>query len=73
MLGNQGSLSKRNDGISVYTIVGHKPVENLLKLLLSFLIVKKTLAKLTLNIIEMFRKVENEADFLEVCKIVESC
>lgn len=54
-----------------YSIAGKNLVEKFLKKLFPFLIIKKNLAVLFFQIIEKLRNVQNEADFLEVCKLVD--
>lgn len=49
---NYGYVRNRNDGMSEYTIVGLKEVEEVLKLLQPFLHLKKDLAKVVLSIID---------------------
>lgn len=66
-----GTFRKKKDGMAELTIIGFKPVENLLKTLLPYLKIKKPLAKLVLKIIEKYKQVNTEADFLEVCDLID--
>jgi hypothetical protein len=66
-----GTLRKKKDGMAELTITGFKPVENLLKNLLPYFKIKKPLARLVLKIIEKHKQVNTEADFLEVCELID--
>ena len=67
-----GTLRKRNDGISEYTIVSSGPVESLLKQLLPHLKLKKNLALHVLKIIESKRNInDNKLLFIEACGLVD--
>ncbi len=67
-----GTLRKRNDGISEYTIVSSGPVESLLKDLLPYLKLKKNLALHVLKIIEYKRNInDNKLLFIEACGLVD--
>lgn len=66
-----GALRQKKDGMAELTITGFKPVENLLKSLLPCLRIKKPLAKLVLEIIDKYKQVSTEADFLKVCILVD--
>lgn len=66
-----GSLIKRNDGMSVLSIVQTNQVENLLIRILPHLRIKHNLAKLLLEIINEKKSVNNECEFIKVCKKVD--
>jgi hypothetical protein len=66
-----GVIRLRKDNMLEYSIIGMVPVKSFLKSLLPFLILKKNLAILFFEIIEAFARVQTEADFLEVCKLVD--
>jgi len=66
-----GNIRIRNDSMMEYSIMGMIHVKIFLKSLFPFLVLKKDLAVLMFRIIEGFEKVESEADFLEVCKLVD--
>ena len=66
-----GRIHDRKDGMSVYTIVEKRAVEKLLILLSPHLIMKKSLSRLILRIIEKNRNVATDAEFLEVCEMVD--
>lgn len=66
-----GTIRERNDFMLEYTILGSKLVAQFLQMLLPFLILKKKLANLTLSIIEKQKNVQTEANFLEVCQMVD--
>lgn len=67
-----GYVRKRNnDTMADLTIVAKKPVKELLKALYPYLVLKKTLCKLVLSIIDDLEAVSTEADFLKVCKKVD--
>ena len=50
---------------------GFKPVKNLLIALQPYFRLKPRLAKLVLEIIDEYSQIQNEADFLEVCKKID--
>jgi hypothetical protein len=54
-----------------YSISGLSLVNNFLGMLFPHLILKKNLAVLIFRIIRGLNDVKNEADFLEVCKLVD--
>ncbi len=66
-----GVLRDKGDGMSELSIVGVEPVVNLIKQLRPHLRAKKVLADLTLEIADKLSKVNNKADFIEVCKLVD--
>lgn len=66
-----GSIRFRNDNMVEYAIFGVKMVKSFLELLFPYLILKKNLAVLVFRIIKMLNDVQNEVDFLEVCKLVD--
>lgn len=72
-----GTLRKRNDGMSELTIVGFTPIKQLLNVLLPYLIIKKPIAKLILEIIDKLdnlNKLDNvniRSNFIEVCELVD--
>lgn len=66
-----GTIRFRNDHMMEYSVVGKVLVRDLLKSLLPYLVLKKRLAILFFEIIEVLEKVQTEADFLEVCKLVD--
>jgi LAGLIDADG endonuclease len=66
-----GTLRDRPDGICEYALVGMTPVKEFLERLMPYLVLKKDLAILILRIIEGYRCVQTEADFVEVCKLVD--
>ena len=66
-----GFVTKRKDGMSVYTIVGVEPVRKILILFKPHLKVKKSLARLVLRIIEERENVTTDAEFIKVCELVD--
>ena len=66
-----GALRQKKDGMAELTITGFKPVENLLRSLLPCLRIEKPLAKLVLEIIDKYKQINTEADFLEVCLLID--
>lgn len=71
LVGKSGSLRKRGDGVSEWTLTGMRPVGLLLRTLLPHLRLKKGLARLALVFIEKSSLVRSKADFLEVCELVD--
>lgn len=63
--------TRTREDMSEFVIVAKEPVNIILKELYPYLILKKTLCKLVLNIIDQLNRVETEADFLKVCKMVD--
>ena len=66
-----GSLRKRKDGISEYIIISSAPTKFILELLIDKLIIKKSLAKLVLKIIEDKKNIKDINSFIEVCRLVD--
>jgi hypothetical protein len=66
-----GTVNQRNDGMSQYTICSIEPVKELLILLKPHLKIKRSLARLVLQIIEKRQTVTTDADFIEVCELVD--
>jgi hypothetical protein len=66
-----GSLRKRNDGISEYSIVGSASVKDLCQELLPFLRLKKNQAILVLEIVKKLHKNQSFEDFLNICSLVD--
>ena len=66
-----GSITTKKDGMSLYTIAGKEPVKKLLTILKPHLIIKKSLVRLVLRIIERNETVTTDAEFIEVCKLVD--
>ena len=75
-----GSLRKRNDGMSELNIVGFTPVKQLLIVLLPYLIIKKPIANLILQIIDKLENLDKldkldivniRSNFIEVCELVD--
>lgn len=67
----QGRVRIRKDGISEYTLTGFKPVKHFLEEIGPFLRIKKPLARMTCAIIERYQNIHTEADFREVCELVD--
>lgn len=67
----QGTIRFRKDGMMEYSLNNMSFVKDFLKALLPYLVLKKRLAILFFEIIEAYDKVQTEADFLEVCKLVD--
>lgn len=66
-----GVLRDKEDGMSELSIVGLKPSISLLKQIHPYLKAKKPLANLVYLIEDKLSKVKNEADFIEVCELVD--
>jgi hypothetical protein len=66
-----GSIRKRNDGMSEYTITGPDPVQNLLKQLEPMVRIKKPQLKLVLQIIKELPKAKDPQTFLALCESVD--
>lgn len=66
-----GSLRKRKDGMSEYTITSSAPTKDILENLVDLLIIKKSLANLVLKIIEDKKKIKDIDSFIEVCRLVD--
>ena len=66
-----GYIRKRSDGMSEYSIVGFREVENVLRLLHPFLHLKKDLAKQVLGIINDYPDKMTPNKFLRFCERVD--
>jgi hypothetical protein len=66
-----GNIRFRKDGMMEYTISGLSLIKKFLEMLIPYLILKKNLAVLVLQIVKELNDVQNEADFIEVCKLVD--
>lgn len=66
-----GNIRIKKDGMAEFVVLGNEPVRRFLMLLEPFLKIKKPLCKLVLNIIEDIQKIDSEASFIEVCKLVD--
>jgi hypothetical protein len=64
-------FTRKRTNMSEFVVVAKKPVKLILKTLYPFLIIKRPLCKLVLEIIDQLENVKTEADFLEVCKKVD--
>jgi hypothetical protein len=68
---NYGTLRKRKDGMSEYTIVGKDPVKNVLTRLQPWIRGKQAQVKLMLDIIEALPKAKDPQTFLTLCESVD--
>jgi hypothetical protein len=66
-----GSIRKRNDGMSEYTIVGPDSVQNLLLLLEPMVRIKKPQLKLVLEIIKKLPTAKDPQTFIALCERVD--
>lgn len=66
-----GYITKRDTGMSEFTIVAKEPVKYILTTLYPYLKIKKPLCKFVLSIITDLESVQTEADFLKVCQKVD--
>lgn len=66
-----GTLRQKKDGMAELTVTGFTPVKTLLTVFLPCLKIKKPLAKLVLEIIDKYKQINTEADFLEVCLLID--
>merc|ERR1711959_889860 len=66
-----GYIKTKKDGMAELTVTGFTPVKTLLTVFLPCLRIKKPLAKLVLEIIDKYKQVNTEADFLEVCLLID--
>jgi hypothetical protein len=66
-----GNIRLRKDGMLEYSILGLNMTRKFLEMVYPYLILKKTLASLVFQIIKKLNVVQNEADFLEVCRLVD--
>ncbi len=66
-----GIFRDKDDGMSELSIVGAEPVVKLVKQLYPYLKAKKPAADLVFKIVDKLSNVNNEVDFIEVCKLVD--
>lgn len=66
-----GSIRKRDDGVSDYTITATDAVEKVLQLLLPYLKLKKAIAKEVLMIIKEKGKINSAEEFISICEKVD--
>lgn len=66
-----GSLRKRKDGISEYSIVGPRQVQSICELLIPFLQLKQPQARLILEITKRLKKNQSKQDFLSLCQLAD--
>ena len=66
-----GYISKRNSGMSEFTITERSAVKLVLTELKPYLKIKKPVCKLALEIIKDLELVQTETDFIKVCKKVD--
>lgn len=67
-----GTVRKRPDGVSEYSLVGVSSVKHVLQLLLPFLRLKKKQAQLVLQIIDTLSKSQDPQAFLKLCEMVDT-
>jgi len=67
-----GTVRKRPDGVSEYSLVGVSSVKHVLLVLLPFLRLKKKQAQLVLQIIDTLSKSQDPQAFLKLCEMVDS-
>ena len=53
------------------TINGDSQVKKLLEMMYPYLLLKKRLARLTIEIINLKKTIKNEDDFIEVCGLID--
>ena len=70
-LGIKSNSRKKSDGMSYLTINGDSQVKKLLEMIYPYLLLKKRLARLTIEIINLKKTIKNEDDFIEVCKLID--
>lgn len=70
-LGVKCNLIKRKDNMSVLTIIGDYNVKRFLLKIIPSLKIKKSLARLVLEIIENKKKINTDDDFIEVCLLID--
>lgn len=70
-LGIRSNSGKKSDGMSYLTITGDNQVKKLLEMIYPYLLLKKRLARLTLDIINLKKTIKKEDDFIEVCKLID--
>ena len=68
---NYGTLRKRPDGMSEYTIVGKESVKHCIRLLKPYLKLKKRHAVLILQIIKQLEKNQEPEAFVKLCEEVD--
>lgn len=68
---NCGSLRKRKDGISEYSIVGSSQVLILCEQLLPYLRLKRRQALLIIQICKTLRKTQSKEEFILLCKLAD--
>ena len=66
-----GYIRHRKTGISDYTIVNSKEVKRILLLLQPYVKLKKKQTELGLEILQKLESKKSNADFLEICKLVD--
>jgi len=66
-----GYIRHRKTGISDYTIVDSKEVRKILLLLQPYVRLKRKQVELGLNILQKLENCKSNADFLEICKLVD--
>ncbi len=68
---HQGTVRKRNDGMSEFCIVGLKQVEHAVTAILPYLFLKRRQATLVLQIIRKLPYTKDPLMLLEACKLVD--
>ena len=71
MLNKIGALRIKTDGICELSSISNNEVRIILLMLLPYMKIKKPQAKYAIDILNIKKKMQNEADFREVCKIVD--
>lgn len=66
-----GTIRKKNDGMSEYSILSSDPVNHILLKLKPYIKIKKKLLKLILNIIKHKKEIKSIDDFINLCKLVD--
>ena len=69
--GIKSNSGKKSDGMCYLTINGDSQVKKLLEMIYPYLLIKKRLARLTIEIINLKKTIKNEDDFIEVCKLID--
>ena len=67
-----GTVRKRPDGVSEYSLVGSASVKNFLTALVPYLRLKKKQAQLVLEIIDTLSKSQDPQAFLKLCEMVDT-
>jgi hypothetical protein len=67
-----GSIRKRKDGMSEYTIVGKASVKKIVTLLLPYVRLKKRHALRVLQIITQLEKAQDPHAFVKLCEVVDT-